>query len=194
MPRTIPGNVDAAFEILLEEIEGVVSAYIRENASACQARDFQTARKMIERAELVTTFRQKVDGVRREWAKLEKLPYEPKATPTTGVSPTGRLPRGVRTPEDAFYLPILESLIELDGSAAVGDVLERVGTKMKGILKDVDYQTVPSDPDEPRWRNTAKWARNSLVQDGRLKSGSRYGTWEITQAGRDWVATKPLET
>lgn len=194
MPRNIPSNVDAAFEILLEEIEEIVGAYIRENASACQARDFQTARKMIERAEMVTTFRQKVDAVRREWSTLERLPHEPRPPrPPTPTQPN-RLPRGVRTREEAFYVPILESLIELGGSAPVADVLEKVGSRMKGILRDVDYQMLPSDPDEPRWRNTAKWARNSLVQDGRLKSGSRFGVWEITQAGREWVANKPLES
>jgi len=186
MTKTIPNDVDTAFEILLEEIEGIVATYIRENQAACQARDFQTARKMIERAELITAFRQKVDAVRKEWETLEELPYDPR-TSTTAPTHLGRLPRGVRTREEAFYVPILQALVDLGGAAPVREVLEKVGSHMNDILNEFDRQFLPSDPDEPRWRNTAKWARNTLVQDKRLVYGSRYGIWEISQEGRDWL-------
>jgi hypothetical protein len=41
-----------------------------------------------------------------------------------------------------------------------------------------------SDPDMPRWRNSAQWARNTMRQEGLLKEDSPHGTWEITDAGR----------
>ena len=39
-----------------------------------------------------------------------------------------------------------------------------------------------------RWRNTAQWARNTMVNDdGRMKKGSRQGYWEISDKGRAWL-------
>jgi hypothetical protein len=189
MTKTIPNEVVQAFEILLEEIEQVINVYIKENAVALDARDFTTARKMIERAELITNFRQKVDAIRREWGSLGALPYGLKTATNKIVSTINgrRLPRGVRTPEDAYYRPILEVLVAMGGSATVADVLEQMGAKMKAVLKGVDRQTLPQTPNEVRWHNTAKWARNTLVQDGRLKSGSRFGVWEISEKGRQWL-------
>lgn len=78
-----------------------------------------------------------------------------------GANPRARLPRGLRTPEDAFRRPILEALVELGGRAPIGKVLERVEQKMKGVLNQYDYEPLPSDPRSPRWRNTAQWCRRA---------------------------------
>ena len=69
----------------------------------------------------------------------------------------GKLRKGLRTPEAAYYKP---------------------------ILKDVDYDPLASGPDNPRWRNAGQWARNSMVNEGLLKRDSPRGIWEITDAGR----------
>ncbi len=55
---------------------------------------------------------------------------------------------------------------------------------MKPILKDVDHEPLASDPDMPRWRNSAQWARNTMRQEGLLKDDSPHGTWEISEVGR----------
>jgi len=55
---------------------------------------------------------------------------------------------------------------------------------MKGVLIRVDYEPLASDPEMLRWRNTAQWARNSMVKEGLLKSNSPRGIWEISEAGR----------
>lgn len=41
-----------------------------------------------------------------------------------------------------------------------------------------------SDPDMPRWRNSAQWARNTMRQEGLIKENSPHGIWEISDAGR----------
>jgi len=91
---------------------------------------------------------------------------------------------GQRTPETQFYLPILQALTEMGGSGKVAEVLERVGEAMKGTLRDVDHQPLGSSPDLPRWRNTAQWARNSMMKEGLLKADSPRGVWEIADKGR----------
>ena len=58
----------------------------------------------------------------------------------------------------------------MGGAGKVAEVLARVGEAMKGTLRDVDYQPLGSSPDMPRWRNTAQWARNSMVKEGLLKA------------------------
>jgi len=65
----------------------------------------------------------------------------------------------------------------------MNDVLIRVEQLMREVLKQVDYEPLASDPEMLRWRNTAQWARNSMVKEGLLKSNSRRGIWEITEAG-----------
>jgi hypothetical protein len=100
-----------------------------------------------------------------------------------------RLARGQRTPESAFVLPILRALQELGGSAPMQQVLEKVGTAMRGQLREVDYQSLKSDPGQPRWSNTAQWARKTMVDDGLLKNNSPRGVWEITEAGRKRLRT-----
>ena len=58
---------------------------------------------------------------------------------------------------------------------------------LKPVLKKVDYDPLASGPESggnPRWRNAAQWARNSMIRDGRLKSDSPRGIWEISEAGR----------
>jgi hypothetical protein len=95
-----------------------------------------------------------------------------------------RLARGLRTPEAAFVLPILRALEQLGDSAPMQQVLERVGVAMKEELREVDYQSLKSDPGHPRWNNTAQWARQTMVDDGLLKRGSPRGIWEVTAAGK----------
>jgi hypothetical protein len=70
----------------------------------------------------------------------------------------------------------------------MAEVLPIVERKMKGTLKKVDYEPLASDPEMPRWRNAAQWARNSMVRDGLMKSDSPRGVWEISDAGSQWLA------
>jgi hypothetical protein len=72
----------------------------------------------------------------------------------------------------------------MGGSGKVAEVLDRVGKKMKGVLKKPDYEPLASGPDNPRWRNAAQWARNSMVNEGLLKKDSPRGIWEISDKGR----------
>lgn len=95
-----------------------------------------------------------------------------------------RLARGLRTPEDAFRLPILQALVELGGSADINKVLDLVGTKMEGTLNKYDRQSMTSDPGQTRWRNTAQWCRLALVREGLLQPDSPRGVWELSPEGR----------
>jgi len=97
-----------------------------------------------------------------------------------------RIPRGEKTPESAFRIPILDALIQLGGRGRVRDILKIVGDKMKDILKPVDYDLLPSK-NSVRWQNTARWERFTMVKEGLLSSDSPQGVWEITEKGREYL-------
>ncbi len=106
--------------------------------------------------------------------------------PTKKRKVKNKLKRGLRTSEDAFRIPILEALVELGGSASMSQVLELVEKKMKDRLNEYDYQILPSN-NTIRWKNTAQWCRNTMVQEGLLKSDSPRGIWEITEKGVEYL-------
>jgi hypothetical protein len=94
---------------------------------------------------------------------------------------------GLKTPQQVFRRPILESLVEIGGSGDAAIVLERVYNKLKYQLNEQDHTTLPPENDTPRWINTARWARNTLRSEGLMRADTPRGTWEITEKGRDWL-------
>lgn len=192
MAKNSPTNVEAAFEILLAEIEAEIDFTNQIGSRALESRDYDRAREALEQAAQLIAFRDKLVAFRREWDRLVPVADEETEDTETAESRRnlGRLRRGLRTPEDAYYLPILRVLEQRGGSGPVGDVLNEVCEEMKGILRDVDFEPLASDPHNPRWRNTAQWARNSMVKEGLLKSGSPRGVWEITEKGRKFLKGK----
>lgn len=185
--ESIP-NVISAFELVLEEVEDEIE-YVNQQGSRAFAdgkyEQVDAARKQIDR---LTEYRKKIAGLRNEWKTLSTS-YKGEEDDPSQISrrDLGRLKRGVRTPEDAFRLPILRALTNLGGSAKLRDVLEQVEAGMKGKLSEADYQPLPSTPGTTRWFNTAQWSRNTMVNEGLLRPDSPRGTWEITVAGREYL-------
>lgn len=140
---------------------------LSEGASAMQAGDYDTATAVIEFAKRLLAFEKKVEGLVAEWDELEDLRDSASPTVQEIVSKKffGKRKKGEVTPHTAFYRAILESLVEMGGSGKTALVLDQVGKKMKGILKALDYAVLPSDGKSIRWRNSAQWARNAMVND-----------------------------
>lgn len=93
-----------------------------------------------------------------------------------------KLPRGQKVTNQVFEMPILEVLYELGGSARMREVLDGVERKIGHLFGPVDHELMPSGGDI-RWRNTAQWARNSLVKRGLLRADSPRGIWELADEG-----------
>uniref|UniRef100_A0A7C4LJS2 Restriction system protein Mrr-like N-terminal domain-containing protein n=1 Tax=Schlesneria paludicola TaxID=360056 RepID=A0A7C4LJS2_9PLAN len=179
-----PTSVVAAFEMLLEEIEAEIDLVNRAGARAFEDRDYDKAKEALERAAQISGFRDKADALRREWGNLFGRENDEEGSESHAERRNlGRLRRGLRTREQAYYRPILEALQALGGSAPIHQVLDRVLESMKPVLKDVDYEPLASEPDMPRWKNAAQWARTAMVKEGLLRSDSPRGTWQISEAG-----------
>lgn len=180
-----PQDVSSAFETLLEEVEAEIDFINGVGSKSFEARDYDRAKEALERAASLTAFRDKVAALRREWDDMAAVSEQQEDEATKDERrDLGRLRRGVRTPDKAFTLPLLQVLTSMGGSGKVAEVLDRLGKVMKPVLKDVDYDPLASDPNNLRWRNTAQWARNAMVRDGLLKPNSPRGVWEISETGR----------
>jgi hypothetical protein len=111
--------------------------------------------------------------------------------PDASVAPPRRrttryIKRGERTPQEAFDLPILRALEGLGGSGSVRQVLEVVGREMSAHFNEADLLPLPSTG-EPRWRNAARWDRQTLVDRGLLDAASPRGIWQLTEDGRRYL-------
>ena len=175
-------EVQSAFEILLEEIERILEDINDAGARAFQRGAYDEARQISERAKWLAEFHDRVKALQQEWASHFPGHIPREGTPHRGF---GRLRRGIQTPEKAFRRPILEALVALGGRGRMSEVLDLVEKKMKGVLTDYDYQSLPSRLGTPRWRNTAQWCRLKMVREGLLKNDSPPGIWEISEKGRE---------
>lgn len=179
-------EVAIAFDIVLEEIDNAIAALNHQGAQAFQDGKYDIAKELMEKGSQMVTFRSKVNELQKEWINIF-APVTPPRTRKRSRKFAEKLKRGLRTPEDHFRIPILQSLVELGGSAPMSDVLDRVEAKMRNQLNAHDRSPLSSDPTLIRWRNTAQWARNAMVKEGLMASDSPRGVWEITEAGRRWL-------
>jgi hypothetical protein len=57
---------------------------------------------------------------------------------------------------------------------------------MKNILNSYDEEPLRSRRNVKRCENTARWARQKMVEKGLLAKDSPRGIWEITEEGRKY--------
>lgn len=183
-------DVKFAFEMLFEEIEATIKRLNKEGADAFTDNQPELASKIAEQVRQIRDFTERLKKFYDEWSNLEANLFGKSAEKAGNDFVGQRLPKGLRTPEDKFRLPILETLHEMGGSGQIKDVLSRVYEKMKENLNEYDLKTLPSSPETPRWFNTAQWCRAQMVKEGLLRSNSPYGVWEIDDAGLEELKKK----
>jgi hypothetical protein len=183
-------DVSAALNLLGDSLEAEVQRINTEGSQAMQVGDYDTAQAVIDFAKRLTAFRARVNDLGEEWLKLEELRDKATAEVQQIVSKRffGKSRNGDITPQDAYCRPLLEVLVAMNGGGKTKEVLDLLGDKMKSTLKPKDYEPHESDAQQIRWRNTAQWARNLMVnEDGRMKKNSPRGVWEISEKGRNWL-------
>ncbi len=181
MSKRSPANVLAAYDLLLEELASEIDWVNQTGAEAFAAGDHARAARALERAQKLQTLHRSVQALGQQ---LRDIVQGGGSVPAVRT----RLGKGLKTPEEAYRLPILRALVELGGSGDVNAVLDRVYAALRGRLNEHDLAPMPSNPSCPRWRNTAQWARNDLRKEGLISGDSPHGLWEISPAGRAWLA------
>ena len=124
------------------------------------------------------------DIVRRALDALERVTGDT----TQKASRSGR-PRkaviGRKLPQREFRDPLLLALSALGGAGSLEDVRTNLLPRVTSKLSPADYELVATG--EPRWWNAACWERSELVKEGFLRSDSRRGRWELSEAGYSLV-------
>lgn len=101
-----------------------------------------------------------------------------------------RAPKGALLPEPEYELPILQTLVELGGGAPTGGLLDALETKLDGRLQPMDRERLASG--DVRWKNRAQFVRLKLVRGGDMAKDSPRGFWEISDQGRQRIASETI--
>jgi restriction system protein len=177
-----------AFGILQTELNAAIDESLARYSKVVQEGDVDGIEMEQERQRNLLNARNQLEVLRDLWPKLvgeRKVAKKPKPVKKPRAR-RRKLKRGQKTPQEAYVVPILHALKELGGSGTVEQVLDRVGALMLGTLKEPDLELLPSGK-QIRWRNTAQWARQWMVEEELLAGDSPRGTWEITEAGRAYL-------
>jgi len=186
-------DVGEALALLSETLTDEEARIRDEGAEAMKNGAYDTATEVIDFAKNLLAFQNKVASLVDEWEELENAreAATPEVQKIVSKRFFGKKRKGLITPQDDYCRPILEVLVEMGGKGKTKTVLDRVGDKMKQVLKPIDYECHKSSDKQLRWRNTAQWARNKMVNsDGRMKKNSANGIWEISDEGRIWLEKK----
>lgn len=183
-------DVGEALALLSQTLTEEEARIRDEGAEAMKSGAYDTATDVIDFAKQLLAFQEKVSQLAGEWDEIENArdAATPEVQEIVSKRFFGKKKKGVITSRDVFCEPLLEVLVEFGGSGPTGEILDRLGETMKGILKPVDYEPLKSDSSIVRWRNTAQWARDKMAnRDGRMKKGSPRGIWQISDKGRKWL-------
>lgn len=181
-------HITTAFEQILEELEETRNLLAEKITTHATQQRFDEVVALGQQGTQLEGFRMRVGQLRDEWrqqfASLQTAP-----TPATPAAPKRRN-HGLRTPQHVYYQPILQVLVDAGGRARSAFVVSSVYPKVKHLLNSYDHEPLPSNPKDTRWANAVAWARNDLREQGLIAPGSPQGVWEISAAGRAWLATQ----
>jgi hypothetical protein len=169
-------SLESRLKAELESVKDAGRNYFSRN-------DFKKAEKFATRAGEIEKLQAKIQECKRLWNVLFGVDSSKEKRKK---SFTHTVPRGTVTPQNKFRIVLLESLVELGGSAKCSEVIERVGKKTRSSLTKNDLDYVPSRK-EVRWQNAIRWERNNCVDGGLMKEDSLRGTWEISEKGREYL-------
>ena len=170
-------DIAAALEDIQEVLEAEHAALEAQLQEAINARTYDVLKQLTPRIEAIEAFRGRVVTLNTDWQKAF-------AKKQRNNERSGRV---IRTREAAFYKPILAALVDRGGKAHIRVVLGDLEARMGTLFTEHDLLSIPSDPNQLRWQNTATWARHDLRLAGRIKDDSPQGIWEISDAGREWL-------
>lgn len=180
------------FVELLREIDNTIEAVNQAGANLIWSGEYDQTEDVLEMAKKLKSVQHELNRIYTEVNSLE-LPGRT-ATNSKKKKPGKRVRKGKRAPQELYKVPLLQSLVELGGSGSPREVEELAYPKLEPVLTDYDYTPLASFGNKPRWLHRLGWTRYVLVQAGHLSAESPRGVWEITPAGRDWLADHERQT
>ena len=163
------GPVERAIRQVARQVKATVSA-INQRASKCLAKgNYAAAEELVKLARAVGEFDRHVEELRLSWVSVAR-------------AGDGKGPRkDERTPQWAYYHPILQSLAALGGRANTKDLLRHLEGTIQATLKSGDISTTTRG--STRWKVMVQRARAAMLKEGLLERERGKG-WKISAAGR----------
>lgn len=174
--KTLKEEKTAVIEEVVKKKTALVSGEFKEKIEV-------PARGMLKEKESIGKEKKPVIEETGEKTKLEKEVSSGKRLPFTG-----KLVKGLKTPQSAYIFPLLDTLMEFNGSAPYATVTQSVFEKMKGIFNNYDLSPVTHNKYIPRWKDTLKWVKVELVERGILERNTEKGIWAISEYGKAYYA------
>lgn len=184
-------DANEAFAVLIGQLKEALEDAQGQIVAASRQGRYGDVQKATQKVNQVASALERLEGLRSQWDELAATPAGLGPVPPVGRGRGGKkrrqtLPRGLKTPQEAFRIPTLTALEEFGGRGGVQQVIDRVGELMRAVLNETD-RGVLSDRRSIRWRNTVQWCRWDMVKEGLLASDSPSGIWEITEKGREYL-------
>lgn len=99
----------------------------------------------------------------------------------TMTNSAGAMTAPLMTPQKDFRPMIVELLKETGGGRRMQEVLDEIEERMGSRFQPHDWEPVTTG--EIRWRNSARWERMKMADEGLIKKGTAAGWWELTDEG-----------
>lgn len=210
-------EINIAFQMLLEEMSSALNSLNEEGSEFFRMGDYKNVTMTVEKVSQIQEFHKKVNELFEEWTEISpmgtsvlpqntlKQPdrndpnelYEPELDDDIDQDEektlqqghqTKRLQNGLKTPRDAFKIPLLQALSELGGRGKSSEIIVLVGRNMRSSLTTYDFESLPSNSKSIRWVNTLQWCRKHLIDQELLKKNSPSGIWELSATGLEEIA------
>ncbi|MGQ9594805.1 MAG: winged helix-turn-helix domain-containing protein [Anaerolineae bacterium] len=182
-------DMQEAFEVLKRALKQALDEVRERGTRAFQEGRYADAQRAAQKADRVASELEHLETLRALWSGLVSegaMSGGAEEPPRKPSKRRRRIPRGLRTQEKEFWIPILTALEELGGQGEAKEVVSRVGEIMEDVLNEYD-RSVPPDGKQVRWHNSVHWCRFDMVRKGLLAPDSPAGIWEITEKGRQYL-------
>jgi hypothetical protein len=194
-------DVSKSFDMVLASIQEALDDLNADVIHASQNEAFEEVSALAQKGKNIIAFRERVLNLQSDWNNTfveQALPLRPAAPNPLAADlsaadldddPDEMLANGRDVPtrqKEDFYEPILQVVFDLGGRAKAEEVLDNLETVMAFNTYDKEPRTAGNPV---RWMHTAHRARHDLVHEkGFLSASSPRGIWEITEAGRNYLA------
>lgn len=192
-------EVQTAFEILTEELDALIPELNKKSSELMIEQSYYEARKIIDKAETLVSFRQKVVDLREEWLSLEAMlsTDEPlnsdiaerkiksvreKQMSFLESKESDMLVAGINDSNESFQKPILEAILHLGGSATFDELIQSLESKVGIQLSAYDREVLEYDGKTIRWVNGINKSKSTLRSKGYLADSS-YWIWKLSPLG-----------
>ena len=173
VPRSV--EIDKAIRVLAQETRLSQSALNRQAGQLVAKGRYERAELLVTKAKSLEDFHAKIRLLREEWRQLRK-----------GGNRMGK-PHAQTTPLWSYYQPILQTLLEIGGSATRQQIEAEFERIHAGVLQSGDMEIMAGNM--PRWQKMIRRARKHLMEQEFIRAGSGK-VWQITDEGKRAARTK----